>query len=607
MSPEQAEGRIESMGPHSDVYAIGAILYQLLAGQPPYLVEGARMTWHTVLALVIQGPPRRLAEASPSTPSELAAIVEKAMHRKIERRYRDMTEMAADLRAFLEGRVVRAYETGAAAELRSWIRRNRGSAALAAVLLLAVIASLAALWQVKRIGEASALVESERAQTHLRAFLRLSDYTRLDDLERRFGDIGAPIPENLPAIEQWLAEARELLSRRAEHQNLLDALAAGTGVSGLLLQKGLDERWLRDTIAALLAKFDAFERPRTGLLARMERRRDNVVENVAVSLERGAADWRAAIARIGGNALYRGLALTPQVGLLPLGPSPWSGLEEFWVVLSGARPVRDEDGELEVARGSGIVLVLLPGGEFVMGAQLDDPERPNFDPACSRDRRSTVTVRLAPFFAAKHELTQAQWEQVLGANPSGYRAGYAVPRFPATTAEHPVEAVSYDDCRQVLAELGLAVPTEEQWEYAARAGTGTPWISGDQVDGPTPLSFFANIADSSTQGDLYDPGFASEPDYSDGWPFHAPVGSFDPNAFGLFDTAGNVREWCTMARAQPAPEGGKLPEGGKDWQVARGGSFLLVAFHARSAAWTPLPAASELDDVGVRPVRALDP
>jgi len=138
MSPEQAQGQTDQIGPHSDIYSVGALLYQLLTGQMPYIDPGARATPHAVLQAVREGPPRRIHVIDPKVPPELVAICEKAMARSIDARYASMEAMADDLRAFLEGRVVRTYEAGALAEARKWVERNKGSASVLAVALLAL-------------------------------------------------------------------------------------------------------------------------------------------------------------------------------------------------------------------------------------------------------------------------------------------------------------------------------------------------------------------------------------------------------------------------------------------------------------------------------------
>ena len=121
MSPEQARGHTDQVGPRSDVYSVGAILYELLTDRPPFVPKDARVSPRTLLMRVLEGPPRPLREiAAGDVPVELEAICEKAMERNPAARYPDMGAMANDLRAYLEGRVVEAYAKTASHAERIW-------------------------------------------------------------------------------------------------------------------------------------------------------------------------------------------------------------------------------------------------------------------------------------------------------------------------------------------------------------------------------------------------------------------------------------------------------------------------------------------------------
>ncbi len=164
MSPEQASGRIDDIDERSDVYAVGAMIYRLLAGTPPYVPLGSRRSAAQILASLHVGPPTPLHRAAPRVPAELAAICEKAMARDARQRYRDMRELAEDLRAYLERRVVRAYATGPIAETRSWVRRNRALAGSFAALLVALVAGLATSWTLKASSDRNALAAERNAR-----------------------------------------------------------------------------------------------------------------------------------------------------------------------------------------------------------------------------------------------------------------------------------------------------------------------------------------------------------------------------------------------------------------------------------------------------------
>ena len=137
LAPEQA--RAELVDARADVYALGAMLYHLLAGRHPY--AGQRKLHSTELVqAVLAGPPAPLARVAPRAPEELVAIVEKAMARELGERSPSVLALAEDLDAWLEGRVVRAHRTGAWAELVKWVGRNRGAAAAVLAVVLGLVA-----------------------------------------------------------------------------------------------------------------------------------------------------------------------------------------------------------------------------------------------------------------------------------------------------------------------------------------------------------------------------------------------------------------------------------------------------------------------------------
>lgn len=145
MAPEQALG-LSAPHPRTDVYSLGAVLYQLLSGEPPYGrgsgAEGS--TQSTTIERVLAGPPKPLSQLAPRADAELVSICERAMAREAAVRYADARDLAQDLHAWLDGRVVRAHERGAFAEFAKWTRRNRLAAASLAAVLVGTVG--VALW-----------------------------------------------------------------------------------------------------------------------------------------------------------------------------------------------------------------------------------------------------------------------------------------------------------------------------------------------------------------------------------------------------------------------------------------------------------------------------
>ena len=268
------------------------------------------------------------------------------------------------------------------------------------------------------------------------------------------------------------------------------------------------------------------------------------------------------------------------------------------------KPERDSATRTwKVTGDTGIILVLLPGGWFNMGSQNQDPNGPNYDPASKDDEIPVSRVRLAPFLVSKYEMTQGQWKMLTGETPSTYGPGKKLAK--ETSLAHPVESITWDDAVRTLARLNLSLPTEAQWEFAARGGTTTPWFTGNLKES---LRSAANVADQDYHaGSLPDAEYEK---WSDGHGVHAPVGSYSPNQFGLYDVHGNVFEWCldgwdVYSKHPPEPDTGLRKVPNDMFHIYRGGAWALPAWASRSA-YRPYGNRNEGSPItGVRPVKQL--
>jgi formylglycine-generating enzyme required for sulfatase activity len=213
---------------------------------------------------------------------------------------------------------------------------------------------------------------------------------------------------------------------------------------------------------------------------------------------------------------------------------------------------------LDLGNGVTMKLMLIPAGEFVMGSPEGEAER-------GSDEGPQHRVRITkPFYMGATEVTQAQWQSAMGRNPSSFQG-----------STNPVEQVMWDDCEEFCrrAGHGLRLPTEAEWECACRAGTSTPFNTGETIS--TGQANYDGLC-------IY--GAGPEGVYR---LKTVPAGSFAPNGWGLYDMHGNVLEWCADWYAegyygQSPTEDPQGPSGGQA-RVLRGGSWLNKPGYCRSA------------------------
>ncbi|MFN0009392.1 MAG: bifunctional serine/threonine-protein kinase/formylglycine-generating enzyme family protein [Planctomycetota bacterium] len=561
MAPEQAAG--EAAGPSADVYSIGAMIYELLGGRRPY--EGqAHAGFDAILALVRAGPPVDIEGLARHADPELLAICRKAMGREPRERYASASELADDLRAYLEGRVVRAHAKGALVEMRKWIGRNRALAAALATALLCALGSLGAVSLLEARGKAE--------------ILRLADSRRLAELERRADALWPAVPGNVGGLRAWLLEAEGLALRREVHAADLERLRAQPFPD-------TERRWRVEALASLVEDLGRLADPNQGLIASVRERMDFASGIEGRTLVAGASAWREAVDSITDRRecpRYGGLRLEPVVGLLPIGRDRESGLWEFADLATGEPPARRADGGLEIGPESAIVFVLLPPGEFEMGSRTESlTGDPPGDPWARENESPPTPCRMDPYFLAKHELTRAQWNRASSGRP--WRSDPV-----RDDALLPAAGVSFDDARAVLARLGLRLPSEEQWEYAARADTRTRWWCGDQ---PGSL---AGCANGARAPEAAPPGLRT----SNG---PSRVDRLRGNPFGLHHVHGNVAEWT----GDPWRPRHDAPPALEPLRCVRGGSYSSPAVDLRSAARAGFAPDIRSPEIGLRPVRLL--
>jgi formylglycine-generating enzyme required for sulfatase activity len=211
--------------------------------------------------------------------------------------------------------------------------------------------------------------------------------------------------------------------------------------------------------------------------------------------------------------------------------------------------------------------VLISAGEFMMGSEENAKEKPVHN----------VTIN-KPFYLGTYPVTQREWTQVMGDNPSDFKGD-----------DLPVEQVSWNDAQVFINKLNekerttkYRLPSEAEWEYAARAGTTTRYSFGDDESKLGDYAWFSDNSDGKTH----------------------PVGEKQPNPWGLYDMHGNVREWVQDSWHRDYD---RAPDDGSAWEdkdgayrVNRGGSWINIARGCQSANRYNFGPGDRDNDLGFR-------
>ncbi|MFQ5443852.1 MAG: SUMF1/EgtB/PvdO family nonheme iron enzyme, partial [Nitrospinales bacterium] len=235
-------------------------------------------------------------------------------------------------------------------------------------------------------------------------------------------------------------------------------------------------------------------------------------------------------------------------------------------------------------------MLTLKGGCFMMGSEKGDA-----------DEWPVHEVCVSPFKMDKYEITQRNFQFHLDRNPSHFQG-----------AELPVDSVTWMEAKEYCKKQGKRQPTEAEWEYAARAGTATEYYWGEKFDPK-----MGNLCDRTCELNVRFEGG------SDGFKHTAPVGSFPPNPFGLYDMVGNVSEWVSdsyhegyyivspkddpqgflpkqKAVVKVGPEVDFLAERSASRKVVRGGAWENDYLSGRSASRKVFYPGYRIEGVGFR-------
>lgn len=251
----------------------------------------------------------------------------------------------------------------------------------------------------------------------------------------------------------------------------------------------------------------------------------------------------------------------------------------FASVSTDVKVVEKDRTDKKISNSIGMEFVYIPPGSFLMGTSLDEPGRKS-------DEKQHLVILTNGFYMQTTEVTQGQWKAIMGIPPRYIRT---------CTDNCPVERLSWDDAQEFIDKLNkfegtskYRLPTEAEWEYAARAGSKTAFANGD-----------ISILDCGYDSTLNKIGWYCG--NSDSYPHH-PVAQKNPNAWGLYDMHGSVWEWCIDWRGSYPLDSVTNPAGPSSGteRVLRGGGLADKARSCRSANRFSLRSDIRFDYIGFR-------
>jgi formylglycine-generating enzyme required for sulfatase activity len=565
MAPEQASGSSHEAGTPADVYALGAILYECLSGRPPFKGKTVVETLDQVRTQE-PAPPSRW---HPNVPPDLETICLKCLRKEPEKRYASAAELADDLGRYQRGEAIQARPAGRLERAVKWVKRNPvvTGAALAVVLALALGTTVSYLKYLD--AEQQKGIAEERRKDAVKQTDIAEERRKDADRQKRIA----------------LEEAKRAKKARDFLVSIFE-LADANGIRGTMTARQI----LEDAEKRIPVVFAAEPKLRADLLKAIETVYAKITEKAPLAMllqVRGTVRLQSARnpkqKAVPQALLYAGdrlnLAADAQVQLVSLSDQHKERLKPNRQVTIRRKGCEPAEAVQERDTSVPMTFVRLPKGTFYMG--------------WDGQKKGVKTQIKEDFEIAVHDVTQGQWQRVMGHNPSmfsrfgqGWNAVKDI--YDEELKLYPVENVSWDNAQRFITKLNeqeqgrgyrYRLPTEAEWEYACRGGATSEAECSFHfyLDKPTNdlTSERANIMDYPSMG------------LPKGRYGTTRVGAYPANKLGLCDMHGNVFQWC----ADLYLSGGEQPP---KRRVIRGGcwggasSFSRAGYSAGDMPYTAL-------------------
>jgi formylglycine-generating enzyme required for sulfatase activity len=569
MSPEQASGAAE-ITPLTDVFSLGAVLFEMLTGRPPH--EGK--TANDVMMQAARGDVPLPSTINPYIPDDLEAVIRKAMARKPEDRYETAAAMEQDLRRFLRGERVGARAGRPFLDALLSSRRGTGLAVAASVLalvlpfLIVFLVRKANAPSVEELAITKAVTyRIDAAVTYIEKDMHLMGEKQFAQAES-LTDTGVG-RHLIDTRHHTIQDNRSLLASRYLTQGFrhLEARAIAEAEKDLRILKTIpfQEKAILERIDTLLAKISAFRADAEQDEKDIQKVR--ALAKVTNDLSVLARAWRTYL-----KAHSRGLHTK----------EAYEALEKIFPLYVPGLDIGPLGKRFFNLR-DGAELSYVPPGSFIMGSNRG-----------FLDERPEHKIVLAGYYIYRHEVTNRLFAAFL--NESGAKApthpifagtdtalkpdDEGKWTYPSEVADLPVVGVTWFGAAAYAAQVGAALPTEAQWERAARGEDGNlyPWGDDWNWRNLNSISYWAKEDLMSYQWDMSDARKSEI--YSAA--VAMPVGSFSAgisSSSRCYDLAGNVREWCRDSYEKKyyarddRPRKDPVNNLDSGFKVLRGGSF----------------------------------